>query len=63
MLFESLESRRLMSVSLNPTTHLLTVNGSGGDDTIKLTVVGTSLKVTLNNANSSSRSGRSPRSW
>lgn len=53
MFFESLESRRLMSVSLNPTTHLLTINGTGADDTIHVTVVGTNLKVTLNNANSS----------
>ena len=52
MFFECLESRRLLSVSLNSTTHLLTVNGTGGDDTIKLTVSGTNLKVTLNNANS-----------
>ena len=48
MQFESLESRRLMSVSLNPTTGLLTATGTAGDDAITATVVNATLKVTEN---------------
>lgn len=45
---ETLESRRLMSVSLNAVSHLLTVNGTAGDDVIKVAVVGDKVRVTDN---------------
>src|SRR4051812_29222719 len=35
---ESLEGRRLFSVSLNSTTHVLTVNGTSGSDVIAVKV-------------------------
>src|SRR4051794_15269363 len=47
-LYESLESRQLLSVSLNPATNVLTVTGTSGDDTIKAVVVGITLRVTDN---------------
>ena len=48
MVCERLESRRLMSVSLNPATKLLTVNGTAGDDVIAARVAGSTLTVTDN---------------
>jgi Ca2+-binding RTX toxin-like protein len=48
MLLEDLEARRLMSASLNPTTHLLTVTGTDAPDTITAAVIGATLKVTEN---------------
>ena len=50
MFCEPLESRRLMSVSLNPATHVLTINGTPGNDTISVKVVGGNLKGTVNGA-------------
>jgi Ca2+-binding RTX toxin-like protein len=45
-MFEALESRRLFSVSLNATTHVLTINGTSGNDVIAAKVVnGTTLQV------------------
>jgi Ca2+-binding RTX toxin-like protein len=48
MLVESLESRQLMSASLDPVTKVLTINGSSGNDAITVTKVGDQLKVTEN---------------
>jgi len=54
MMFESLESRRLMSVSLNSLTGLLTVIGKNdanpaNGDVIKAQVIGATMKVVDNN--------------
>lgn len=45
---EHLESRRLMSVTLNPSTHVLTVIGTAGNDTISAKAAGGSLAVSDN---------------
>jgi Ca2+-binding RTX toxin-like protein len=45
MLFESLESRQLMSVSLNVATGLLAVQGTAGSDTIVVSKVNSQIKV------------------
>lgn len=50
MLCEPLESRRLMSVSLNPATHVLTLDGTPADDTILVKVVGANLTGTVDGA-------------
>lgn len=38
MLFENLETRRLMSATLNPATHLLTIQGSADNDSITVSL-------------------------
>jgi Ca2+-binding RTX toxin-like protein len=48
MQVETLESRRLLSVSLNATTHLLTATGTAGNDTITFHVTSSTLKVVDN---------------
>jgi Ca2+-binding RTX toxin-like protein len=48
MTIESLESRRLLSVSLNSATHVLTINGTANDDTITVAVVVDKVVVTDN---------------
>jgi len=48
MQFESLENRRLMSVSLNTTTDLLTINGTAGNDNLAVRVEGTRLRTSDN---------------
>jgi len=48
VLVESLESRQLMSASLDPVTKVLTINGSSGNDVITVAKVGDQLKVTEN---------------
>ncbi|MDB5294989.1 MAG: hypothetical protein JWO31_972 [Phycisphaerales bacterium] len=51
-LIEAVESRRMMSVSLNPATHVLTASGTNGSDQIVVTNSGTNVKVSLNGATS-----------
>ncbi len=48
MFFESLETRQLMSASLDPVTKVLTIQGSSRDDVISVAKVGDKLKVTEN---------------
>jgi Ca2+-binding RTX toxin-like protein len=57
MMIDTLESRRLMSVSLNGTTHLLTVTGTSNDDVISVKVVGSVLTVTDNGVKKSFATG------
>src|SRR4051812_7134876 len=45
---ESLEERRLLSVSLNNATHVLTVTGGGGADNISVSLKGMTLTATVN---------------
>ncbi|MDB5294374.1 MAG: calcium-binding protein [Phycisphaerales bacterium] len=55
MQIETLEVRQLMSATLNPATHLLTVNGTGGNDVINvaLSADGKKVVVTQNGATQS----------
>ncbi|HEX8915908.1 MAG TPA: hypothetical protein VF796_26405 [Humisphaera sp.] len=48
MLVSTLEARRLLSVSLDPTTHVLTVTGTTNDDVITVALQSGQLKVTDN---------------
>ncbi|MDB5294653.1 MAG: cya 3, partial [Phycisphaerales bacterium] len=48
MLIENLETRRLLSVSLDPASKLLTINGTNDPDAITVTVQSGQLKVTDN---------------
>ncbi len=48
MLFESLETRQLMSASLDPLSKVLTIQGTSRDDVIVVAKVGDKLKVTEN---------------
>ena len=48
MLIDTLESRRLMSVSLNAATHVLTIQGTPNNDAITVDVVSGKVKVTDN---------------
>jgi Ca2+-binding RTX toxin-like protein len=48
MLLETLESRRLMSASLDPVTHVLTVTATTGPDIISANVTATNLVVRVN---------------
>jgi Ca2+-binding RTX toxin-like protein len=52
MLIERLEQRRMLSASLNATTHVLTVTGTTGPDTISVKVTSGSLTVKVNAATS-----------
>src|SRR5262245_55862105 len=48
MLLETLEGRRLMSVSLNNATGLLTITGTAGEDAIDVSQSATKVTVGLN---------------
>jgi hypothetical protein len=47
-MFDTLEPRRLMSVSLNPATGILTATGTPNDDSISMSVSGGMLRVVDN---------------
>jgi Ca2+-binding RTX toxin-like protein len=53
MMFDTLETRRLMSVSLNAATHVLTIQGTAGYDAITVDVADGKVKVTDNGVQSS----------
>lgn len=48
MQIETLEGRQLMSVTLDPATHVLTATGTAGNDQILVSPAGSNLKVTVN---------------
>lgn len=48
MQYETLESRQLMSATLNPATHLLTVSGTSGNDVITVALSADAKKVVVN---------------
>src|SRR5687767_6798622 len=45
-LVEAVEGRQLLSATLNPATHLLTVNGTAGNDNVTIDIAGDKVKVT-----------------
>jgi Ca2+-binding RTX toxin-like protein len=53
MMFDTLETRRLMSVSLNAATHVLTIQGTAGADAITVDVANGKVNVTDNGVKSS----------
>jgi Ca2+-binding RTX toxin-like protein len=52
LMLEAMEARRMMSVTLNPVTHVLTATGTSGSDQIVVSNAGTNVQVFVNGAKS-----------